>query len=138
MEQVKQLIYLIPFVLVLVIAVAISIDHSNEEVSTEVANIEEKEQTIPQLEEEGRADAATMVLVDSPPMQPADHVDRWHPDLREQSCMSCHASEATGAPKPPENHYYEEEELRDKIFRDNCLQCHATQNDTKPAFNRED
>ncbi|WP_053363003.1 hypothetical protein [Bacillus sp. FJAT-27251] len=89
-----------------------------------------------QLEEKGRPDAATMGLVGVPPTQPADHIERWVPELRHQGCMTCHGSAASPAPTPPDDHYYEKNQ-DGPVFRDNCIQCHATQNDKKTAFNRE-
>ncbi|GAX89797.1 nitrate reductase cytochrome c-type subunit [Effusibacillus lacus] len=90
----------------------------------------------PQLKDSGRGDAATMQLIGSPPMQPKDHIDRWIPEQHEKSCLACHGVKETGAPTPPPNHWYEEKQ-GGKIFRDYCIQCHAQQNDSKPAFNRE-
>ncbi|MFS1516025.1 nitrate reductase cytochrome c-type subunit [Cytobacillus sp. Hm23] len=91
--------------------------------------------TLPQLSSDDREDAASMVLQGAPPMQPDDHIDRWNPELRYESCTACHGNEATGAPTPPADHYVDDK-IGNPIYRDNCIQCHATQNDTKPAFNQ--
>ncbi|RHW38018.1 napB [Neobacillus notoginsengisoli] len=89
-----------------------------------------------QLDEKERPDAATMQLISPPPTQPSDHVNRWNPELHHESCLACHGKSGTGAPTPPENHYIDSDQ-KGTIFRDNCIQCHVTQNDKKPAFNRE-
>jgi nitrate reductase cytochrome c-type subunit len=101
-----------------------------------VQTAEPAESILVQLEEEGYPDAATMVLLGAPPTQPADHIDRWVPELRHQGCMTCHGSGASPAPTPPADHFYEEDQ-DGPIFRDNCIQCHATQNDKKAAFNSD-
>ncbi|SDZ37396.1 Nitrate reductase cytochrome c-type subunit (NapB) [Evansella caseinilytica] len=94
---------------------------------------EEGEPTPMSLE---RPDAASMDLPGAPPPQPTDHVDRWDPELRQDSCLVCHNNPATGAKELPADHYYNEE-VGGVIFRDNCVQCHAEQIDDKPGFNRD-
>ncbi len=93
---------------------------------------------VPQLNEE-RADAATMVLITAPPLQPLDHQDRWNPELLHQSCLVCHENAATGAREIPIDHYTDQDRKKG-IFgpRSVCITCHAQQSgDMKPAFNRE-
>lgn len=94
---------------------------------------------IPQLNEE-RADAATMVLISAPTLQPADHVGRWNHDIGQDSCLMCHAqSEATGAREIPIDHFNDQDRSKG-IFgaRNQCITCHGLESgETKPAFNRE-
>jgi nitrate reductase (cytochrome), electron transfer subunit len=131
----RELGFIIAFGLVLFGAIGISsLSSTSETASTIQKSTIDQPLVITQLEEEGRENAATMVLVGAPPTQPANHIERWNPDLHHESCMACHSNPATGAPTPPDNHFYNED-TKDKIFRDNCQQCHATQNDTKSAFN---
>jgi nitrate reductase (cytochrome), electron transfer subunit len=134
----KELVFLVAFAIVLISALGVTkmFQHS-EKVSAPAVIKNDENLVITQLEEEGREKSATMVLLGAPPMQPSDHIDRWNPDLHHESCMACHSNPATGAPTPPVNHYYNED-TKDKIFRDNCQQCHATQNDTKTAFNSKE
>jgi nitrate reductase (cytochrome), electron transfer subunit len=131
----KELGFLVAFALVLFFAIGTSklFTTSSEIASTTSDSSEDQPLIVTQLEEEGREKSATMVLVGSPPMQPSDHIERWNPDLHHESCMACHSNPTSGAPTPPKNHFYNED-MKDKIFRDNCQQCHATQNDTKTAF----
>jgi nitrate reductase (cytochrome), electron transfer subunit len=134
----KELIFVIAFAFVLFSAVGISkLSETSESASTAPKSSVDQPLVVTQLEEEGREKSATMVLVGAPPMQPADHIDRWIPEQHHESCMACHKNPATGAPTPPENHFYNNDS-KDKIYRDNCQQCHATQNDTKTAFNSEE
>jgi nitrate reductase (cytochrome), electron transfer subunit len=134
----KELIFVIAFAFVLFSAVGISkLSETSESASTAPKSSVDQPLVVTQLEEEGREKSATMVLVGAPPMQPADHIDRWIPEQHHESCMACHKNPATGAPTPPDNHFYNDDS-KDKIFRDNCQQCHATQNDTKTAFNSEE
>ncbi|MHC0035627.1 nitrate reductase cytochrome c-type subunit [Pseudoneobacillus sp. C159] len=132
----KELIFLVSFVIVLLAALGIAklTEPTSEKVSSVANSTQVQPIVVTQLEEEGREKAATMVLVGAPPMQPADHIDRWNPKLHQDSCMACHSKPETGAPTPPANHFYNDN-TKDKVFRDNCQQCHATQNDTKTAFN---
>jgi nitrate reductase (cytochrome), electron transfer subunit len=131
----KELVFLAIFVMVLFSAIGTSKLFTQTKTASTVPNITtDQPLVVTQLEEEGREKSATMVLVGAPPMQPADHIDRWNPELHHESCMACHSNPATGAPTPPVNHFYNDD-TKDKIFRDNCQQCHATQNDTKTAFN---
>jgi nitrate reductase (cytochrome), electron transfer subunit len=131
----KELVFLAIFVMVLFSAIGISkLFSPSETASTVPKTTIDQPLVVTQLEEEGREKSATMVLVGAPPMQPADHIDRWNPEMHHESCMACHSNPATGAPTPPVNHFYNDD-TKDKIFRDNCQQCHATQNDTKTAFN---
>lgn len=138
----KEFLFLLSFIVVIGLAIGTAmLGKSNEEASgdaTKVSNVANEQVTVPQLESDEREDAATMVLLGTPPMQPADHIDRWNPELRQDSCLTCHATpETTGAREIPEDHYYDNN--RDNpIFRDNCVQCHGQQNDTKSAFNSED
>ncbi|WP_147534334.1 nitrate reductase cytochrome c-type subunit [Bacillus marasmi] len=99
-----------------------------EETSVELA-------LLPQLQENGRPDATTMELQEAPPMQHISHKDRWVPEKHHESCLMCHGKQGTGAPTPPENHFYDND-VKGLIYRDNCIQCHAEQQDvkTKTAF----
>jgi nitrate reductase cytochrome c-type subunit len=132
----KELLFV--FVFFLIVSVAIGTQQL-QNINTNHSSPIEKASAIaiPQLSEEGREKSATMVLIGAPPMQPGDHIDRWNSELHHESCMSCHGNASTGAPIPPENHYYENNR-NEAVFRDNCIQCHATQNDNKPAFNSEE
>ncbi|SER42150.1 nitrate reductase cytochrome c-type subunit [Salipaludibacillus aurantiacus] len=91
--------------------------------------------TLPQLTEE-RADAATMVLVSAPPVQPEDHVNRWNAEQQEASCLTCHENEDTGAAMLPDDHYIDNNREND-VYRTYCIQCHGEQKDDKPGFNRD-
>lgn len=135
----KELGFLAAFVIVLLVAIGSYKMFSTTETAstTPKTNNDNGAVVIPQLEEEGRQKSATMVLVGAPPMQPADHIDRWNPAQHQESCMMCHNNPDTGAPTPPVNHFYNED-IKDKVFRDNCQQCHATQNDSKTAFNSKE
>lgn len=137
----KELGFVLVFLLVLVVAVACTPSGTSEKATekTDAAPPTETAAattTVPQLESEGREDSATMVLLNAPPVLPADHNNFWQEELRQDSCLVCHATPDTGAPTPPADHYYDNQQ-GGTIFRDSCIQCHATQNDTKPAFNRE-
>ncbi|MDQ0156696.1 nitrate reductase cytochrome c-type subunit [Robertmurraya andreesenii] len=138
----KEYLFLLGFILVIGLAIGTAmIGKSNEAAGEDAAkdsSTASQQVTIPQLESEGREDASTMVLLGTPPMQPADHIDRWNPEQRQDSCLLCHATpETTGAREIPENHYYDNDRTK-AIFRDNCIQCHGQQNDTKSAFNSEE
>lgn len=134
----KELGFLVAFTLVLLFALGTSkLFSQTETATTTLKTIEDQPLVVTQLEDVGREKSATMVLLGAPPMQPADHIERWNPELHHESCMACHSNPATGAPTPPVNHFYNED-TKDKIFRDNCQQCHATQNDTKSAFNSKE
>jgi nitrate reductase cytochrome c-type subunit len=107
--------------------------NTTETASSEVEIASAKTELI-QLTEKGRQDAVTMGLIGAPPMQPKDHKDRWNPELHHQSCLACHSKPETGAPTPPKDHYYDDN-TKGNVFRDNCIQCHAQQNASNPAFN---
>lgn len=131
----KEIGFVVAFLLILLVAIGTTkLFSTSETVSNSPKTAIDQPLVVTQLEEEGRESSATMVLVGAPPMQPNDHIDRWNPELHHESCMACHGNTATGAPTPPKNHFYNED-TNDKIFRDNCQQCHATQIDTKTAFN---
>lgn len=132
----KELIFMVFLVLILGVAVGTTFIIDGPKVATTDGS-EEQQNVIPQLTTEDREDASTMVLLGAPPMQPADHIDRWNPELRTESCMTCHSNSETGAPRPPVNHYYEDN-LNKPIFRDNCVQCHGEQNETNTAFNSKE
>lgn len=132
----KELIFVVAFVLVLGSAILTSKLTIPDKETAQVASEAKPALIITQLEEEGREKSATMVLQGAPPMQPVSHIDRWNPELHHESCMACHANKSTGAPTPPKNHFYEDD-IKNKVFRDNCVQCHAQQNDSKTAFNEE-
>ncbi|MDQ0254090.1 nitrate reductase cytochrome c-type subunit [Evansella vedderi] len=97
---------------------------------------EEKEGAeLPQLTSK-TVDAATMVLVDAPPVKPPDHIDRWRNSLQENNCLPCHATGSGGATILPDSHYYNNDPTND-VYRWYCIQCHVEQRDDKPAFNRK-
>lgn len=133
----KEFLYLLGFILVMTLAVGVSMIGKFYDVASGDGSVDEGPLVIPQLESEGREDASTMVLIGTPPMQPADHIDRWNPEIQYESCMTCHATpDLTGAREIPEDHFYDNN--RDNpIFRHNCIQCHGQQNDTKSAFNED-
>lgn len=95
----------------------------------------ERKVELPQLSGE-TVDAATMVLISAPPMQPEDHVSRWSPSAQHDGCMTCHGSGSGGAKQLPNNHFYDNDPSK-SLFRTYCVQCHGEQLDEKPAFNRE-
>lgn len=135
--KLRELSFVLAFVLVLFVAIGSSMIQKNMLASSD-EQLDQNAQSVvfPQLSSEGRAEASTMVVEGSPPMQPENHIDRWNPELRQESCLACHASPQTGAPTPPKNHWIDGEQKKG-IFRDNCIQCHSTNNDSKPAFNSE-
>lgn len=90
---------------------------------------------LPQLTSQ-TVDAATMVLVDAPPVRPADHVDRWRDSLQENNCLPCHATGSGGATILPDSHYIDNDPTKD-VYRTYCIQCHVEVRDDKPAFNRD-
>ncbi|OIJ15763.1 hypothetical protein BKP35_01875 [Anaerobacillus arseniciselenatis] len=96
--------------------------------STQQANV-------PQLNEE-RADAATMVLISAPTLQPADHAGRWDPKIKGDSCLMCHAQ---GAREIPIDHFVDEDRNKGIVGeRFTCVTCHGLDTgDPKPAFNRD-
>lgn len=130
----KELLYILGFVLVIVVAItSTKLQGSLESASTNL-EVNSPAAGLIQLSEEGRQDAATMGLLNAPPMQHVTHVDRWNGELHHESCLACHGKEGTGAPTPPDDHFYDNDP-KGQVFRDNCVQCHAQQNDTKTAFN---
>lgn len=129
--KIHELAYLGLFFVVLLSAIGVT--KLAETRPTPVATASQGTELV-QLSEKGRQSAATMQLISPPPTQPADHIARWNPELRQESCLACHGKAGTGAPTPSKNHFYDEDQ-KGKIFRDNCIQCHVTQNDKKPAFN---
>lgn len=127
----RELLFILAFAVLLAVAIG-SYVIFNDSKSSEP----QKKNGLIQLTEEGRQDATTMVLLDAPPMQGADHKDRWVLELRHEACLTCHGKEGTGAPTPPKDHYYNND-VAGKIFRDNCVQCHAEQNEVaETAFNK--
>ncbi|WP_102345612.1 nitrate reductase cytochrome c-type subunit [Bacillus sp. Marseille-P3661] len=137
----KELLYVLAFLLVIITAVGCSQTGTSEDAAPEEVPATEKPQavtaeTVPQLDTEGREQSSTMVLLNAPPTMPNDHGSFWNGELRQESCLVCHATPETGAPQPTADHYYNSEP-GGEIFRDSCIQCHATQNDTKPAFNAQ-
>ncbi|WP_066309249.1 nitrate reductase cytochrome c-type subunit [Bacillus sp. FJAT-29814] len=126
----KGIVYLVAFIVVITLAIGAtklqnSLGSSASETETASATV-----NVVQLAEKGRPDAATMTLLNAPPLQPATHIDRWNPEQHEKSCLACHSKPETGAPTPTADHFYEND-TKGKVFRDNCVQCHAQQNDTK-------
>lgn len=126
----KGIVYIVAFVLVITLAIgATKLQGSLNAAPSETVTAGAKVQVV-QLEEKGRPDATTMTLLNAPPLQPASHVDRWNPEAHQDSCLACHGKSETGAPTPTDVHYYDND-TKGKIFRDNCVQCHAQQNETK-------
>ncbi|MCH6266801.1 MULTISPECIES: nitrate reductase cytochrome c-type subunit [Neobacillus] len=125
----KGILYIVAFVVVLGLAIGGTklqwSMESSAKVSTKTTNVQ-----LVQLAEKGRPNAETMGLIGAPPLQPASHVDRWNPQAHQDSCLACHGKPDTGAPTPPDNHFYNND-TKGKIFRDNCVQCHGQQNETK-------
>lgn len=132
----RNLIPIVGFIIVMAIAIGVS-GPTHQDTATEVQHEEETKLTLPQLEKEGRPDAATMEVIGAAPMQPKFHQGFWDRELRQDSCLACHANPDSGAPTPPSDHYYDNDVTK-AILRDSCIQCHAEQKDTKPAFNREE
>lgn len=130
----KGIIFVVVFILVVAVAIGSEKLRTSQTASPEAETTQAEGTVIPQLTGDGREESATMALLGAPPMQPSDHIDFWNPEIQFESCMTCHAVPATGAPTPPVNHFYDED-INGKIFRHNCQQCHATQNDSKSAFN---
>ncbi|MBP2239771.1 nitrate reductase cytochrome c-type subunit [Cytobacillus eiseniae] len=131
----KELLFVVAFILVVSVSIGASKLYSSQTETQEESTVQtEKTVSIPQLSDDNREASATMVLLGAPPMQPSDHIDRWNPELHHESCMTCHAVPETGAPTPPADHFYDQD-IKGTVFRDNCQQCHATQNDSKSAFN---
>jgi nitrate reductase (cytochrome), electron transfer subunit len=92
---------------------------------------------VPQLNQE-RAEAATMVLISAPTLQPVDHAGRWDPKTKGASCLMCHEqAEAMGARSIPIDHFVDEDRSKG-IFgpRYVCVTCHGLDTgETKSAFN---
>ncbi len=93
--------------------------------------------SIPQLSQE-RAEAATMVLITAPTLQPTDHTGRWNPQTLGASCLMCHENaEAMGARVIPIDHFVNEDPSKG-IFgpRYVCVTCHGLDTgEEKAAFN---
>lgn len=137
----KGLIFIVAFLVIISSAVGATLLAENAKKSDQPGSSTDTTETatktpviVPQLDGEGREESATMVLVGAPPMMPDDHASFWNAETRHDSCLVCHDHPETGAPKPTPVHYYNDDP-NDKIFRDYCVQCHATQNDSKTAFN---
>jgi nitrate reductase (cytochrome), electron transfer subunit len=92
---------------------------------------------VPQLKQE-RAEAATMVLISAPTLQPVDHAGRWDPKTKGASCLMCHEqAEAMGARVIPIDHFVDQDRTKG-IFgpRYVCVTCHGLDTgETKAAFN---
>ncbi len=134
----KGVLFIAAFIVVLTLAIGTTkLQSSLGSTSSEGDASSKSTQTaLVQLTEKGRQNAETMGLLNAPPLQPASHVDRWNPELHEGSCLACHGKSETGAPTPTAAHFYNND-TKGKIFRDNCIQCHAQQHETKTktAFN---
>lgn len=137
----REYLFLLSFTLLLVVAIGTtkiydSLTKPDASADSVTAN-NTNEVVIPQLLTDDREDARTMVLLGTPPLQPKDHIDRWIPELHHESCMTCHAMpESTGAREVPDDHFYDNDRTK-AVFRDNCIQCHGEQKDTKTAFNED-
>ncbi|WP_174733109.1 nitrate reductase cytochrome c-type subunit [Mesobacillus harenae] len=131
----KEYLFLAGFIIVLAAAILVSNDFQSDQTTTEKPPAAEatEQEVLVQLTEEGREDASTMGLIGAPPLQHVSHIDRWNPELRHESCLTCHADVSTGAPSPPADHYYDED-VKGNVFRDNCIQCHAEQSAVKTTW----
>jgi nitrate reductase (cytochrome), electron transfer subunit len=127
-----------------VVGMALLNDSSSEHVAKpkqEAPKQEVAKQTennvVPQLNQE-RAEAATMVLISAPTLQPVDHAGRWNPKTQGESCLMCHEQgEAMGAKEIPIDHFVDEDRTKG-IFgpRYVCVTCHGLDTgETKAAFN---
>jgi nitrate reductase (cytochrome), electron transfer subunit len=128
-----------------VVGMALLNDSSSEHVAQpkqEAPKQETSKQTaenivVPQLNQE-RAEAATMVLISAPTLQPVDHAGRWNPKTQGESCLMCHEqAEAMGAKVIPIDHFVDEDRTKG-IFgpRYVCVTCHGLDSgDAKAAFN---
>jgi nitrate reductase (cytochrome), electron transfer subunit len=126
----KGIVYLVAFIVIITLAIGgTMLQNKLGSSSTETENATAKVEVV-QLAEKGRPDASTMTLLYAPPLQPVTHIDRWNPEQHEKSCFACHGKPETGAPTPPADHFYDND-TKGKVFRDNCVQCHAQQNQTK-------
>lgn len=131
----KGILYLMVFIVVIILAIGGTKLQSSLG-SSEASAVESSGKTasktvdVVQLKEKGRPDSTTMVLLNAPPLQPADHINFWNPKAHQDSCLACHGKPETGAPTPPDNHFYDNN-TKGTIFRDNCIQCHGQQNETK-------
>lgn len=127
----KGIHYIVAFIVVLTIAIGATKlqDYLSKEDAAAAAATANQPKLV-QLTEKGRQDAVTMGLLNAPPLQPANHIDRWNPTAHQDSCLACHGKPETGAPTPPANHFYDND-TKGKVFRDNCIQCHGQQNETK-------
>ncbi|MCT8138983.1 nitrate reductase cytochrome c-type subunit [Anaerobacillus sp. CMMVII] len=133
------------FIFAIVVGVALFNDSASEKAATQKQE-PKQEQTakqpakvveIPQLNQE-RAEAATMVLISAPTLQPVDHAGRWNPKTKGESCLVCHEqAEAMGARVIPIDHFVDQERSKG-IFgpRYVCVTCHGLDTgETKAAFN---
>ena len=128
-----------------VVGVALFNDSSSETVAVpkqetpkqEPAKQSAKNVDIPQLKQE-RAEAATMVLISAPTLQPVDHAGRWDSKTKGASCLMCHENaEAMGAREIPIDHFVDEDRAKG-IFgpRYVCITCHGLDTgETKASFN---
>lgn len=127
----KGILYIVAFVVVIGLAIGVTkLQWSMESAAAANASAKTTQVQLVQLTEKGRTNSETMGLIGAPPLQPASHVDRWNPQVHQDSCLACHGKPDTGAPTPPNNHFYNND-TKGKIFRDNCVQCHGQQNETK-------
>jgi nitrate reductase cytochrome c-type subunit len=125
----KGIVYIVGFIVILAIAIGVT-KYQWSLGSTKTQGAVIAQPVLVQLTEKGRPDATTMGLLNVPPLQPATHVDRWNPKLHQDSCLACHGKAGTGAPTPTAAHFYDND-TKGKVFRDNCVQCHAQQHETK-------
>ncbi|RXJ04034.1 hypothetical protein DS745_01195 [Anaerobacillus alkaliphilus] len=132
----------------IVVGVTLFQDSSSETVAkpSEPAKQEQKQETakaatktvsIPQLSQE-RAEAATMVLISAPTLQPPDHAGRWNPKTMGASCLMCHENaEAMGARVIPIDHFVDQDRSKGIVGpRYVCVTCHGLDTgEEKAAFN---
>lgn len=139
----KEFLFLLSFIIVIGSAIGVSMivksfDSADADPTGEAVSNEKSDTVVvPQLDSEERANSATMVLVGSPPVLPDDHANFWNPEIGYESCMLCHApevAEGVGAVVPTPNHFYDDD-IEKGVFRDYCIQCHVSQNDSKSSFN---
>jgi nitrate reductase (cytochrome), electron transfer subunit len=130
----------------IVVGVALFNDTASETVTQPKQNAPKQETNnestaknieVPQLKQE-RAEAATMVLISAPTLQPVDHAGRWDPKTKGASCLMCHEqAEAMGARVIPIDHFVDQDRTKG-IFgpRYVCVTCHGLDTgETKAAFN---
>ncbi len=83
---------------------------------------------VEKLADKDRPMASDMDLAGTPPLQPADHKDRWDGMKGTESCSPCHG-EGGSAPTPPDTHFKD-----GKLAYQDCVNCHALTMTDKAMF----